>query len=306
MTPSALPLAPLNHRHLHYFWVVAKEGGISRAAARLGVAVQTISSQLKELEQTLGTALFTQEGRRLVLTEAGRTTLHYADQIFLLGAQLQETLQAQGETHRLRLTVGISDALPKLIAYRLLEAALHLPQGLRLICQEGEFDELLADLALHKLDVVLTDRPAGSRPNLRVFSHPVGECRIGFYATPALADRLGPGFPASLEGAPLLLPTRDTALRSRIDAWLSARNLHPDVVGEFEDSALLMTFGRSGLGLFPAPSLLAANLAEQFGAQAVGEMEDVREQYYAISNERRIRHPAVEAIRLGAAALELG
>lgn len=306
MTPSALPLAPLNHRHLHYFWVVAKEGGISRAAARLGVAVQTISSQLKELEQTLGTALFTQEGRRLVLTEAGRTTLHYADQIFLLGAQLQETLQAQGETHRLRLTVGISDALPKLIAYRLLEAALHLPQGLRLICQEGEFDELLADLALHKLDVVLTDRPAGSRPNLRVFSHPVGECRIGFYATPALADRLGPGFPASLEGAPLLLPTRDTALRSRIDAWLSARNLHPDVVGEFEDSALLMTFGRSGLGLFPAPSLLAANLAEQFGAQAVGEMEDVREQYYAISNERRIRHPAVEAIRQGAAALELG
>lgn len=306
MTPSALPLAPLNHRHLHYFWVVAKEGGISRAAARLGVAVQTISSQLKELEQTLGTALFTQEGRRLVLTEAGRTTLHYADQIFLLGAQLQETLQAQGETHRLRLTVGISDALPKLIAYRLLEAALHLPQGLRLICQEGEFDELLADLALHKLDVVLTDRPAGSRPNLRVFSHPVGECRIGFYATPALAERLGPGFPASLEGAPLLLPTRDTALRSRIDAWLSARNLHPDVVGEFEDSALLMTFGRSGLGLFPAPSLLAANLAEQFGAQAVGEMEDVREQYYAISNERRIRHPAVEAIRQGAAALELG
>ncbi len=306
MTTSTLALAPLNHRHLHYFWVVAKEGGISRAAARLGVAVQTISSQLKELEQTLGTALFTQEGRRLVLTEAGRTTLHYADQIFLLGAQLQETLQAQGETHRLRLTVGISDALPKLIAYRLLEAALHLPQGLRLICQEGEFDELLADLALHKLDVVLTDRPAGSRPNLRVFSHPVGECRIGFYATPALADRLGPGFPASLEGAPLLLPTRDTALRSRIDAWLSARNLHPDVVGEFEDSALLMTFGRSGLGLFPAPSLLAANLAEQFGAQAVGEMEDVREQYYAISNERRIRHPAVEAIRLGAAALELG
>lgn len=306
MTPSTLPIAPLNHRHLHYFWVVAKEGGISRAAARLGVAVQTISSQLKELEQTLGTALFTQEGRRLVLTEAGRTTLHYADQIFLLGAQLQETLQAQGETHRLRLTVGISDALPKLIAYRLLEAALHLPQGLRLICQEGEFDELLADLALHKLDVVLTDRPAGSRPNLRVFSHPVGECRIGFYATPALADRLGPGFPASLEGAPLLLPTRDTALRSRIDAWLSARNLRPDVVGEFEDSALLMTFGRSGLGLFPAPSLLAANLAEQFGAQAVGEMEDVREQYYAISNERRIRHPAVEAIRLGAAALKLG
>ncbi len=303
--PNTSP-ASLNHRHLHYFWVVAKEGGISRAAERLGVAVQTISAQLKELEQSLGTALFTQEGRRLVLTEAGRTALHYADQIFLLGEQLQEALQLQSAAASLKLTVGISDALPKLIAYRLLQAAIDLPQPVRLVCHEGEFDELLADLALHKLDVVLTDRPAGSRPNLRVYSHPLGECRMGVFATAELAARYGPGFPDSLNGAPLLLPTRDTALRGRIDAWLSARNLRPDVVGEFEDSALMMTFGRSGLGLFPAPTLLADALEEQFRARPVGGMEDVREQFYAISNERKIRHPEVEAIRLGAEKLPLG
>lgn len=306
MSAPNLSSTPLNHRHLHYFWVVAKEGGISRAAQRLGVAIQTISSQLKELEQALGTALFTQEGRRLVLTEAGRTTLHYADQIFLLGEQLQEALQARTAAEGLRLAVGISDALPKLIAYRLLQPAMNLPQSVRLVCHEGEFDELLADLALHKLDVVLTDRPAGSHPNLRVFSHPLGECRMGIFGTAALQASLAPGFPNSLNGAPLLLPTRDTALRGRIDAWLSARNLHPEIVGEFEDSALMMTFGRSGLGLFPAPTLLAANLEEQFLSLPVGEMEGVREQFYAISNERKIRHPAVEALRLGIGSFKLG
>lgn len=306
MSAPDFPSPPLNHRHLHYFWVVAKEGGITRAAERLGVAVQTISSQLKELEHALGCALFTQEGRRLALTESGRTALHYADQIFLLGEQLQDALQARGDAPALRLAVGISDALPKLIAYRLLQAAIQLPQPVRLVCHEGEFDELLADLALHRLDVVLTDRPAAGRPNLKVFSHPLGECRVGFFATAELAARFGPGFPQSLDRAPLLLPTRDTALRGRIDAWLSARNLRPDVVGEFEDSALMMTFGRSGLGLFPAPSLLAANLEEQFLALPVGEMEGVEEQFYAISNERRISHPAVEAIRQGAPGLELG
>jgi len=306
MSAPNLSPSPLNHRHLHYFWVVAKEGGISRAAERLGVAVQTISVQLKELELSLGSALFSQEGRRLVLTEAGRTTLHYADQIFLLGEQLQDALQAQSAAANLKLSVGISDALPKLIAYRLLQAALALPQPVRLVCHEGEFDELLADLALHKLDVVLTDRPAGSRPNLRVFSHSLGECAMGIFGTAELLQRHGGDFPQSLNGAPLLLPTRDTALRGRIDAWLSARNLRPEVVGEFEDSALMMTFGRSGLGLFPAPILLADNLAEQFLVRPAGAMEDVREQLYAISNERKIRHPAVEAIRQGAGALDAG
>lgn len=302
-----MSLSPqLNHRHLHYFWVVAKEGSISRAAERLGLAIQTISSQLKELEQSLGTALFAPEGRRLALTDAGRLALGYADQIFLLGEQLQEALAARSATPALALRVGISDALPKLFAYRLLEPAIGLPVKVRLTCHEGEFDDLLADLARHKLDVVLTDRPAGPQPNLRVFSHPLGECRMAFFATADLARRIAPDFPAALNGAPLLLPTRHTALRDRLDQWLAARNLQPDIVGEFEDSALLMTFGRSGLGLFPAPALLADNLAEQFQVQPVGEMADVREQYFAISNERKISHPAVDAIRQGAAALNLG
>jgi len=286
-----------NYRHLHYFWVVAQEGSITRAAERLGVAVQTISAQLAVLEQTLGKTLLAPQGRRLVPTEAGRLTLGYADQIFQLGEQMQDAL-AQSDTDRsLRLVVGIADVLPKLIAYRLLEPALHLPERVRLVCHEGGFDALLADLALHKLDVVLTDRPAGSHASLRVFNHPLGEHRIALFGTAALAQRYRDGFPASLAGAPMLLPTRNNALRARIDQWFAANQIRPDVVGEFADGALLKTFGRSGLGLFPSPAVLADDIAAQFDAVLVGELPGVTEQYYAISNERRIRHPAVEAIR---------
>jgi len=292
MKPTAL-----NYRHLHYFWVVAHEGSVTRAAERLGVAVQTISAQLALLEQSLGKTLLAPQGRRLVPTEAGRQALGYADQIFLLGEQMAAAL-ARSETDRsLRLVVGIADALPKLTAYRLLEPALALPERVRLVCHEGSFDALLADLALHKLDVVLTDRPAGTRASLRVFNRPLGEYGIALFGTAALAARCRPGFPASLNGAPLLLPTRNNALRGRIDQWLAANQIRPDVVGEFADSALLKTFGRSGLGLFPAPTVLEAEIAAQFDAVRVGELPEVTEQYYAISNERRIRHPAVEAIR---------
>jgi LysR family transcriptional activator of nhaA len=294
--------APLNHRHLFYFWVVAKEGGITPAAERLGVAVQTISGQLRQFEEALGRALFAPQGRRLVLTEAGRTALGYADQIFLLDEQMKAAVQSSGEAGSLRLTVGISDALPKLIAYRLIEAALHLPVPVRLACYEGEFEELLGDLALHKFDVVLTDRPFGASSNLRVFSHSLGECEITIYAIPKLARRYRRGFPASLADAPLLLPTRTNALRGRLDAWLAANDLRPVISGEFEDSALMQTFGRTGLGLFPAPSILDAEIAAQFGAVPVGTIPEVREQFYAISNERRIKHPAVEAIRMASTA----
>ncbi|MBI4985032.1 MAG: transcriptional activator NhaR [Rhodocyclales bacterium] len=292
MKPTAL-----NYRHLHYFWVVAHEGSVTRAAERLGVAVQTISAQLALLEQSLGKTLLAPQGRRLVPTEAGRLALGYADQIFLLGEQMAATL-ARGETDRgLRLVVGIADALPKLTAYRLLEPVLTLPERVRLVCHEGSFDALLADLALHKLDVVLTDRPAGAHASLRVFNHPLGDYGIALFGTQALAARYRPDFPASLNGAPLLLPTRSNALRGRIDQWLAANQIRPDVVGEFADSALLKTFGRSGLGLFPAPTVLEAEIAAQFDAVRIGELPEVTEQYYAISNERRIRHPAVEAIR---------
>jgi LysR family transcriptional activator of nhaA len=285
----------MNFRHLYYFWVVAKEGGLTRAAERLGVAVQTISTQLALLEQSVGKALFSQQGRRLVLTEAGRLALAYADQIFLLGEQLQEAL-GETDSHKTRLTVGISDSLPKLTAYRLLEATMHLERPVRLVCYEDNFEALLGDLALHKLDVVLTDRAVRSGTTLRVFSHQLFESETIVVGAPSLAGRYKAGFPNTLNGAPFLLPTRNNALRGRIDEWFEQHAVRPDIVGEFEDNALLNTFGRRGLGLFFAPAALATDIAEQFGAVLVGPVPQVREQFYAISNERKIKHPAVEAI----------
>jgi LysR family transcriptional activator of nhaA len=285
----------MNFRHLHYFWVVAKEGSITRAAERLGLAVQTVSTQLALLEQSVGKALLTQQGRRLVLTEAGRLALSYADQIFLLGEQMQEAL-GEADSARTRLTVGISDSLPKLTAYRLLEATTQLSTPVRLVCYEDQFEALLAKLALHKLDVVLTDRPVRSGTTLRVFSHQLFESETVVVGAAPLAARYAQGFPENLNGAPFLLPTRNNSLRGRIDEWFELHQVRPDVVGEFEDNALLTTFGRRGLGLFFAPAALASDMAEQFGAVLVGPVPQVREQFYAISNERKIQHPAVEAI----------
>jgi LysR family transcriptional regulator, transcriptional activator of nhaA len=285
----------MNFRHLYFFWVVAKEGGVTRAATRLGLAIQTISTQLAQLEQAIGKSLFMQQGRKLVLTEAGRLALGYADQIFLLGEQMQEAL-GEADSARTRLTVGISDSLPKLTAFRLLESTMHLPNPVRLVCYEDQFDALLADLALHKLDVVLTDRAVRSGTTLRVFSHMVFESATIVVGAQPLADAYGGGFPASLDGAPFLLPTRNNALRGRIDEWFEQHQVRPDVVGEFEDNALLNTFGRRGAGLFFAPAALQGDLAEQFGAVLVGQVPQVREQVFAISNERKIKHPAVEAI----------
>jgi LysR family transcriptional activator of nhaA len=279
----------INFRHLYYFWVVATEGGITRAAERLDLAVQTVSSQLTLLEQQLGKTLFTQQGRRLVLTEAGRVALNYADQIFLLGEQLQEALN-EADSGRVRLNVGISDSLPKLSAYRMLEAALHMERPVRLVCQEDQFEALLADLALHKLDVVLTDREVRAGGSLRVFSHQLFDSEM------VVVGAWQDGFPTNLNGAPFLLPTRNNALRGKIDEWFVQHHIRPDVVGEFEDNALLNTFGRRGLGLFFAPAALADDVAAQFGAVRIGTADSVREQFYAISNERKIKHPAVEAI----------
>jgi LysR family transcriptional activator of nhaA len=286
----------INFRHLHYFWVVAKEGSITRAAERLGLAVQTVSAQLGLLEQSVGKALLRPQGRRLALTEAGRIALRYADQIFLLGEQLQDALADTEVEHTMRLVVGISDSLPKLIASRLLEAALSLPDRVKLVCYEDQFESLLGELSMHKLDVVLTDRPVPPGTPLRVFSHLLGETEITLFGVPALAKKYSVNFPESLNGAPLLLPTRNNAIRGRIDFWLESHDVHPDVIGEFDDNALLHTFGRNGRGLFPAPSVLVKDVQEQFNALPVGPMPQVREQFYAISNERKIKHPAIEAI----------
>ena len=291
----------INFRHLYYFWVVANEGGITRAAERLGLAVQTVSSQLTLLEQSLGKTLFAQQGRRLVLTEAGRLALGYADQIFLLGEQMQEALN-EFDSGRTRLTVGISDSLPKLSAYRMLEAVTRMDRPVRIVCYEDQFEALLADLALHKLDVVLTDREVRAGATLKVFSHQLFDSEMVVVGTPALAQRYGGAddeFPKNLNGAPFLLPARNNALRGKIDEWFVQHHVRPDVVGEFEDNALLNTFGRRGLGLFFAPAALADDVAEQFGAVRVGLVPTVREQFYMISSDRKIMHPAVEAILAG-------
>ncbi len=285
----------INYRHLYFFWVVAKEGGVTRAAERLGLAVQTVSTQLALLEQSVGKSLLAPQGRRLVPTEAGRLALGYADQIFLLGEQMQEAL-TETDAGKMRLVVGITDSLPKLIAYRLLQATQTLPMQVKLVCLENTFESLLADLALHKLDLVLTDRAVRAGASLRVFSHLLGESAMKLFGVPALAARFRDGFPASLNGAPLLLPTRNNALRGRIDEWLVRHEVRPDVVGEFEDNAMLNTFGRNGLGLFFAPSALEHDIGEQFGAVLAGDVSELREQFFAISNERKIKHPAVEAI----------
>jgi len=292
-------MTPLNFKHLHYFWVVAHEGSMTRAAERLGVAVQTISGQLSLLERQLGRALFNSQGRGLALSEAGRAALGYADRIFQLGDALVDAVRSSGGNAALRLRAGISDGIPKLLAYRLLSKVTAADGGTRLICDEGGFETLLADLALHRLDVVLTDRPAPVGGNLKVFSTHLGAFETGLFAAAELAGRCRDGFPGSLDGAPLLLPTRHHALRNHIERWLERVGARPNIVGEFKDSALMTTFGHGGLGIFPAPLALAGQVAAQFQAMPVGAMAGVSEQIYAISNERRIRHPALELLCAG-------
>lgn len=285
----------LNYRHLRYFWAVGKEGSITRAAERLGLSVQAVSTQIAQLERQLGQALLAPQGRSLVLTEAGRTALAHADQIFQAGDRLLHALAEAGQS-RPRCAVGIGDAVPKLVAYRLLAPLVGPPLGARLECVEGEFDVLLSELALNRLDLVIADRSAPHRADLKLQSHPLGEASVALYGSAALCRAHGRDFPHGLSGAPLLLPTRKDPLRAAIDAWLEARDLRPAVVGEFTDSALLKTFGRAGLGLFPAPTAMEEDLLAQYAAAPLGVMDGVRERWYAIHKPRRIPHPGVSQI----------
>lgn len=288
-------MQPLNYRHLYYFWVVAKEGGIARAAERLEMAVQTVSTQVRELERSLGYALFRSVGRGIELTEAGMTAVRYAEQIFHLGEALPAAVQEAANAQGVRLAVGISDALPKLAVRHLLQPAVQTPD-LRLLCHEGDFDDLLADLALHRLDVVLADRPAPANPNLRVFSHRMGRSSVAWYVCPKLAATVTSEFPACLADLPLLLPTADSAVRSRLDDWLARSGIRPRVVGEFEDSALLATFGESGLGAFPAPDWSSDEFARSRGLTLLGRCPDVVEHFYAISAQRKVDHPVIRKL----------
>ena len=284
---------PFNHRHLYYFWVVAKEGSMSRAAARLDMAVQTVSAQVRELERDLGCQLLKPAGRGLALTEAGTVALQQAEQIFQLSQVLPEQVLATAQAPSVRLAVGIADGLPKLEVQRLLQPVLGVP-NLRLVCDDGEMPDLLADLVLHKLDVVLTDHPAPSSSELKVHSHSLGTSDLGWYGSPHWWGLAHDGFPASLQDVPVLLPTTHSVVRSHIDRWLSQKGLRPRIVGEIEDSALLETFGSTDLGVFPAALAAQGELQKRSQVKLIGACDGVQEHYYAISTERRVMHPLVQ------------
>lgn len=284
-----------NHRHLYYFWVVAKEGSMSRAAERLDMAVQTVSAQVRELERDLGCQLLKPAGRGLALTEAGVVALQQAEQIFQLAQALPEQVLATAQAPSVRLAVGIADGLPKLDVRRLLQPVLDVA-NLRLVCDDGEMADLLADLVLHRLDVVLTDHPAPSNSQLKVHSHSLGTADIGWYGSPHWWAQAKEKFPASLQKVPVLLPTTHSVVRSQLDRWLSQQGLRPRVVGEIEDSALLETFGSTGLGIFPAALAAQDELLKRSQVRLIGACVGVQEHYYAISTERKVMHPLVQQI----------
>lgn len=290
----------LNYHHLLYFWTVAREGTVARASKQLGLAQPTISGQLQTLEQALGEKLFVRSGRHLVLTEMGQTVYKYADEIFSLGRELQETLKGRPASRPLRLTVGIADFVPKLVVYRLLQPALALAEPIQLVCREGKPERLLAELAVHSLDVVVADTPVAPTVKIRAFSHLLGECGVTFFGAEAMAKRYWKDFPNSLDGAPLLMPAETSALRRALDDWFYEHQIRPIVVGEFDDSSLLKVFGQEGVGLFPVPSVIARDVTRQHDVVEIGQLESVRARFYAISVERRLRHPALVAISAGA------
>ena len=285
----------LNYKHLYYFWVTAKEGGMSHAAARLGMAVQTISAQVKLLEQSLGHALFKPAGRGLALTDAGHAALQVAEQIFHLGENLHTAVRDATSQTSVRLVVGISDGLAKLAVRELLAPALEEPR-LRLVCHEDDFDDLLADLALHRLDVVLSDRPAPANPNLKLYSHAMGSSPLGWYAPKEWLAQARKDFPHCLAEVPVLLPSSHASVRMRIDQWFEQQGVVPHVVGEFEDSALLATFGSSGMGVFPASERMREKLSEGYGLKWIGPCEGVQEHFYAIGTARKVQHPLVQKL----------
>ena len=283
-----------SYRHLHYFWVVGHEGGFARAASRLGVAVQTVSAQVHALEESLGHALLRPAGRGVALTEAGVAALRVADEIFQLGDTLPAAVRDAGRGPSLRLRVGVSDGLAKLVVHHLLAPLL--VEDSHLTCHEDEFERLQADLALRRLDVVLADRAPAPNPNLKLFSRKIGSSDVAWFAPPGLLAAAKRGFPASLARVPVVLPTAHAAVRAAIDQWFAARSIQPRIVGEFEDSALMKTFAAAGLGVFPAAELVKRDVVSRYGVKPVGACDGVVEQFHAIAPARRIAHPMVSKL----------
>lgn len=286
----------LNYHHLRYFWAVAKEGGVTHAAEKLNISQPTVSAQLRDLEQALGEKLFAKQGRRLVLTETGATVFRYADEIFGIGQELLDTVRGRPTGRPARLTVGVANVVPKLVAYRVLEPALRLSEPVRIECVEDRTERLLADLAVRSLDLVLSDAPVPPTAHVRVFNHLLGETSVTVLGTPELARAHRRRFPQSLDGAPFLLPTTTTVLRRSLDEWFDRHGIRPRAVGEFEDGALLKMFGEAGAGLFATPTVVAEDARERYGVRPLGELPGMVERFYLISPERRLKNPAVVAL----------
>lgn len=290
----------LNYHHLRYFWVVAREGGLRPAAEKLHVSAPSISAQIRELEEALGERLFRRIGRTNVLTDAGQVVLRYADEIFSLGRELANAVKQRPTAKALRLHVGVADSFPKLVTQQILEPVFAMSQVVHVICREGKVDDLLAQLVAHRLDVVLADEPAPGSLKVRVFNHPMGECGVSFCAAPRLASSLRRGFPRSLHQAPALLPAETTGLRRSLERWFQSLGITPRIVAEFEDAALMKVMASDGRGFIPVPSVVAQEAVDRFSLRIIGATEKCRDQFFAITADRRIHHPAVAVLTQGA------
>jgi LysR family transcriptional activator of nhaA len=286
----------INYHHLFYFWLTVKTGTVQAAADSLHLARPTVAAQIKNLEKAVGQPLFEKQGRGLVLTEFGKQIHHYADEIFAIGHELREFVKTGHGENRKRFVVGLPDVVPKHIAFELLKPALHMPDRPRTVCYEGKLNQLLSDLALHKLDVIISDAPASPTLDFKVYNHKLGECGLTMLAVPALAKKYRKEFPHSLTDAPCLLPTDHTAVRRAVDIWMDDNEIFPEIVAEFEDSALLKVFGQAGEGIFPVPTAIEELVRKQYKVQLVGHIPEVRDKFYAISAEKRVQHAATSLV----------
>ncbi len=286
----------INYKHLHYFWTVAHEGSIARASEKLHITPQTISGQLSLLEERVGNALFSRLGRRLELTETGRLVLRYADEIFELGRELSDVLRGAPIVGPSEFIVSAASALPKTIVYKIIEPALHLSHDISLTSKEGPVEAMLADLAIHKVDMVLSDIPLTAAFNVKAYNHFLGESGLSFFAAPALAKVYKRNFPQSLNNAPMLLPTEQYAIRQQFDRWLNELQIYPMIRGQFDDSALMKSFGQAAMGIFFMPSIIQQEVCRNFGVRVIGHTDEIKQKFYAISAERKVKHPAVSAI----------
>mgnify|MGYP000878038267 CR=1 FL=1 len=286
----------LNYHHLLYFWTVAKEGSIARACEKLRLAQPTISGQLRVLEDTVGEKLFVKQGRGLVMTDVGQVVYRYADEIFGLGRELQDVLKGRPRGRPLRLRAGVSDLIPKLVAYRVLRPALEMSEPVQIICDEGPPEHLLTELVEHRMDVVLSDAPIPPTIRVKAYNHLLGTSTATIFAAPQLASQYRKNFPASLNGAPFLFPMHESSLRRPLEQWFDSENIRPAIVGEFKDRALMTTFGQAGAGVFAAPTAIEKEIREQYRVVSIGRVDSIVERFYAISAERRLKHPAVVTI----------